>query len=257
MHGRQPNPVLWPRRTRNARGLTLLEVTLAVSLTVGLMGVALAFYQYVVDVREDFSSQLGTVQITNARRRVMDRMTDELRNAVTNPFLQMGLSGQATELRLITTVLPSTSVWSTRNITDEPVAPEQDLRIVGYRLRYGENEDGEEIIEGLERTEQRIITAQVAEEGEEIRGALIGPEFLFVGLAYWDNEAGEWLDTWEGGDLPLAVEIRLGTEPLPEDMEPVDYPYPTYRRVVYVPGGIRAFGGNTIIRGLGGGGGRR
>ena len=36
--------------------------------------------------------------------------------------------------------------------------------------------------------------------------------------------------------------------------EPIDYPFETFRRVVHVPGGARASGQTTIIRGLGGGG---
>jgi len=235
-------------------GLTLLEVTLSITLTIGLMVAALAFYRHVVDVREDFSSQLGSVQTTSARRRVMDKITEELRTAIANPFLQMGLSGQAMEMRFITASLPSMAAWATPETTGEPAPPEQDLRMVGYRLRYVEDENGEEVVEGLARTEQRVITAQVAEEGEEIRSALVAPEFKFVSFAYWDNEGGEWLETWEENDLPLAVEISLGREPLPEDLEPIEYPYPTFRRTIYVPGGMRAFGGTTIIRGLGGGG---
>ncbi|HUS90451.1 MAG TPA: hypothetical protein VM695_01330 [Phycisphaerae bacterium] len=235
--------------------MTLLEVTLAVSLTVGLMAAAMAFYQHVVDVRESFRSQLGTVQITNARRQIMDRITDELRMAMTNPFLQMGLSGSAMDVSFVTTSLPGASVWATANFTERPVTPEADLRIVGYRLRYGENEAGEEVVFGVERTVQTLLTAEVVEEGVTVRGSLIAPEFRFIAFLYWDNEAGEWFDTWEGGDLPLAVQVILGAEPLPEDLEPADYPYPTFSRIIYVPGGVRAFGGTTVIRGLGGGGG--
>jgi len=99
-----------------------------------------------------------------------------------------------------------------------------------------------------------LVSAQAAEEGEEIQGALIAPQFKFVSFGYWDNEAGEWLPSWEGGDLPLAVEVLLGAEPLPEDLEPQEYPFETFRRVVYVPGGRRSIGGTTIIRGLNSGG---
>jgi type II secretory pathway component PulJ len=231
-------------------GLTLLEVVLAVSLTTGLMVVALGFYQQVVDARRDFSGQLSTVQATAARRRVMDQITDELRTAIVYPFLQIGLSGQAMEMRFMTTTLPGSAAWATEDVISEPVPPEHDIQLVGYRLRIGEDEDGLEIVLGIERTVQKIVAAQAPEEGEEITGSLIAPQFKFVAFGYWDNEAGEWLTSWEGGDLPLAVEILLGTEPLPEDMEPQEYPYETFRRVVYVPGGRRSVGGTTIIRGL-------
>jgi hypothetical protein len=44
--------------------------------------------------------------------------------------------------------------------------------------------------------------------------------------------------------------VVLGIEPLPDGVDPVDYPYPVFRRVVYVPGGVKATGG-TIVLGVG------
>lgn len=218
------------------------------------MTAALGFYRHVVDVREDFGDQLGMTQVTAARRVIMDRMTDELRGAIVYPFLRFGMSGQEMEMRFMTAALPSRAVWAVGEVTDEPVPPEHDLQIVGYCLRYGEDEDGMEIVEGLQRTVQRIVAAETAEEGEEIQAALIAPQFKFISLRYWDGQAGDWLTSWEGGDLPMAVEIVLGTEPLPEDLEVEDYPFETFRRVVYVPRGATQFEGTTIIRGLGGAG---
>jgi len=214
------------------------------------MTLALGFYQQVVDVREDFVDQLGTVQSTASRRRVMDRITDELRTAIVYPFLQVGLSGQAMEMRFMTALLPGRAAWATRDITAAPIPPEHDVQLLGYRLLMGEDEDGQEVVEGIERTVQKVVSAQVAEEGEEIKGSLIARQFKFLAFRYWDNEAGEWLESWERGELPLAVEIVLGAKPLPEDLEPAEYPYESFRRVVYVPGGRRPFGGTTMIRGL-------
>ncbi len=233
-------------------GFTLIEVMLALTLTIALMAAVLAFYQHVVDVREDFTGQLSAVQATAARRRVMDRITDELRGAIVFSFLNMGLSGGPTQMRFTTAVLPGRSVWVTEedSLLGEPPAPQHDIRQVGYRLRMVEDEYGEEVVVGLERTVQEVLTAEVAEEGEQIRAGLIAPQFKFVSFRYWDNQAGEWLESWEGGDLPLAVEVSLGAQPLPEEMEPADYPFETVRRIVYVPGGLKAFGGSTIIRGL-------
>ena len=242
------------RRARS--GLTLLEVVIAIAMTVGLMSAALAFYQQVVDTRADFADELGSIQATGVRRAVMDRITDELRTAIKYPFLEIGLSGQAMEMRFMTVALPGPAVWAAGDITDEPIPPEHDIRWVGYRLRVSEDEDGMEFVEGLERTEQKVVSAEAAEEGEEIIGSLIAPQFKFVAFRYWDNAGGEWMESWEGGTLPLAVEILLGAEELPEDIEPQEYPYPTFRRVVYVPGGRRPFGGTTIIRGLNEGRGR-
>ncbi|MCD6303547.1 MAG: hypothetical protein J7M21_01125, partial [Planctomycetes bacterium] len=63
-----------------------------------------------------------------------------------------------------------------------------------------------------------------------------------------------WTDCWQDSSLPLAVEVVIGRQPLPEDVEPQDYPYEVFRRVIYVPAGQQPAGATTIIRGLGGGG---
>jgi hypothetical protein len=229
-----------------------MEVVLAVALTVGLMAAALAFYQHVVKARDNFTNQLRTAQATAAQRRVMDRITDDLRSALVFRFLQMGLSGQPMQMSFTTAALPGPGVWATQDMTDRPIPPQHDIRIVGYRLRISENEDGEEVVEGLERTIQQVLTAPVVEEGQEIQAALIAPQFKFVAFYYWDRQASEWVNSWEGGNLPPAVEIVLGIEPLPETLEPEDYPYETYRRMVYLPGVAPAASGNVVIRGLGG-----
>ena len=240
------------RRAR--RGFTLMEVILAVTLTVGMMLAAMGFYQQVVDVREDFGRQLGAVQATAARRLVMDRITREFRSAISYSFLQVGLSGEPMEIRFMTTALPGPAAWAVEDMTEDPIPPEHDIRMVGYSLRYGEDEDGFEIIEGLQRSEQKIISSQEAEEGEEIRSTLIAPEFKFISFRFWDAEAQEWMETWESGGLPVAVEVVLGLDPLPEDLLPEEYPYETFRRVIYLPGAEQSgSGAETIIRGMGGG----
>jgi hypothetical protein len=234
-------------------GLTLIEVVLAITLTVGLMMSALSFYKYVADVREDFDGQLRSVRLTAARRAVMDRITDELRGAMVYVFLDFGLAGGPDSIQFMTAAVPGQSVWAVENITDDPTPPEHDIQLVGYRLRIVEDENGDEVVMGLERTYQGIVAAETAEEGEDIQASLLAPQFKFLAFRYWDSEAGDWVDSWQSGTLPLAVEIVLGVQELPEDLEPMDYPYATHRRVVFVPGGAQGSGQTTIIRGLGGG----
>jgi hypothetical protein len=155
-------------------------------------------------------------------------------------------------MRLATTALPGAVVWAVQRTTEGPAAPaERDVQIVGYRLRITEDEQGQPVIEGIERTYQKTLTARTAEEGKEILATLLAPQFKFLRLRYWDASAGVWSEGWGGGDLPAAVEIVLGIQPLPEGVEPLQYPYETFRRVVYVPAGAKAPGGSTIVRGLG------
>jgi hypothetical protein len=228
-----------------------VEVILAVGLTMGIILAALAFYQQIISTRQAFGDRLGAVEVTAARRALMERMTDELRSAIVYPFLQMGLTGDATGMQFMVAGLPGQSVWATDEISDRPAVPQQDMRIVGYCLRLSEDPDtGQPTVEGVERTEQTVIAATTVEAGVGVKSALIAPSFKFLSLRYWDNQSGQWLMSWDGGDTPMAVEIVIGIEPLPDGMEPVDYPFEAFRRVVYVPAGKRSFGGTTIMRGL-------
>ena len=231
------------------RAFTLVEVILAVSLTMGLVMAALAFYQQIISTRQAFADRLGTVEVTAARRAVMERMTGELRSAIVYPFLQMGLKGDSEGMQFMVASLPGQGVWADEDISDIPAMPQHDVRIVGYRLRRSEDPNtGDEIIEGIERTEQTVIATEIVDEDIDLTATLVAPSFHFLSLRYWDNQSGEWLETWDGGDVPLAVEVVIGIEPLPEDTEPAEYPFETFRRVVYVPAGKTSFGGAGVMR---------
>ncbi|MCD6364269.1 MAG: hypothetical protein J7M14_00160 [Planctomycetes bacterium] len=240
------------RHKRGCNAMTLLEIVLALTIVVGVMGGLYGFYSHVLSTCRavrDAAEQIAAVRI------VMDRMTAELRSAKVYPFVNFGLEGMRDNTRFVTTVLPGPAAWAVRSATEEPVPPEHDLQLVGYRLRTTEVAGEETIVEGLERISQKVIAAPDAEEGEEIEVAFLTSHVKFLSLRYWTGNG--WQDTWNGPDLPGAVEIVMGFEPLEEGISPDEYPYETFRRVVYVPGGVRA-GRGTVVRGLGGraGGGR-
>jgi type II secretory pathway component PulJ len=237
-------------RRRALRGFTLLEVVLAVTLALALMAAMLTFYKQAADVRAIVKEAAETV---GSERTVMDLMTADVRAALVCSQAGFGVEGNIDGMRLATTALPGATVWAVQRTTEGPAAPaERDVQIIGYRLRITEDEQGQPVIEGLERTYQKVLTARTAEEGKEILGTLLAPRLKFLRLRYWDAGAGAWNEGWGGGDLPAAVEIVLGIEPLPEGVEPLQYPYETFRRVVYVPAGAKAPGGSAIVRGLGG-----
>jgi len=243
-----------PARASRRRAFTLVEVVLAVGLTMGLVVGALAFYQQIISARQAFEDRLATAEVTAARRAVMDRMTDELRSAIVYPFLQMGVKGDANSVEFIIAALPGQEVWQSPDATDTPPEPQQDLRLIGWRLRVSQDPDtGEDYIEGIERTQQKLLTASTVEEGVDVQSDLVAGSFQFLSLRYWDNQSGQWLTSWDGGDAPMAVKIVLGVQPLPPDItDDEEYPYETFQRIVYVPAGKTAYGGTTIMRGAGG-----
>ena len=230
-----------------ASGMTLLEVVLAVSIVVMMMGGTYAFYTDILGTRD---SVVETTERISAVRSVMSRLTDELGAAKLYPFVNIGLNGQTDRMEFMTVVLPGRAAWALRGLTEDPVPAEHDLQLLGYRLRTREDESGEVVVEGLERTCQRRLTATEVEEGEEIELSLLTPHVRFLSLQYYDGAA--WNTTWSASSLPAAVRITLGLAPLPEDLDPEDYPYEAFRRTIYLPGGVSDTAG-TVVRGLGAG----
>ena len=220
---------------------------LAIGLALALLVALLAFYRQTQDVRAAIGDQ---VELLGSERAVMEHMTSELRCSIPYPQAGITFQGTNTGMRFATTVLPGPDAWAVPSALEGHTGPSgSDREIVGYQLRIGEDEDGKTVIEGLERTSQRLVVA-VAVEGVDIQGQLVGPQFQFLRLAYWDGAA--WSPAWNGPGMPPAVEIILGVQPLPDNMDPADYPYPIFRRVVALPGGAKPAASGTIIRGLDG-----
>jgi hypothetical protein len=230
----------------------LLEVVLAVTLTVSLIGAVLWFYDSAVSTR---AVVVREAEIAAAERMIMDRITDDLRGAMASRFLGVGMEGQTDEVEFLTARLPGPGAWVKQDPTDDPIPPEYDLQLIGYRLRMQEDEDGELQVVGLERAVQKIPGARAVEVEEDIPTLLLSEHIRFLRLRYWDGST--WLDSWSGGDVPQAVEIIMGSEPLPEGIEPDEYPYSTFRRSVYISGGGRPQRTRTGIGVRGGIGGGR
>jgi prepilin-type N-terminal cleavage/methylation domain-containing protein len=234
-------------RTRPAarQGFSLLEVSMAIALALLLVVAMVAFYKQTADLRTAIGAEADVI---GAERTVMDRATSELRCAVTYDLAGLTFQGTASDMKFATTVLPGADSWVVPAATDGgAVPPGSDRLVVGYRLGTTLDEAGKPVVTGIERTTQRLATARTVEEGKEIEVKLLAPAMKFMHLSYWDGSA--WLDTWTGQGLPAAVEIVLGEQPLPEGVEPDQYPYTIFRRVVFVPAGAKPVSG-TIIRGL-------
>ena len=272
---------------RGRTAFTLLEIILAISMTVGLVGATLGFHRYVVDARRDVLEQSEAI---GARRRVMERLTGELRRASAHPFVK-GMTGGPTWIVFTHSVVPGRSVWAETSLTETPPPAECDLERVCYQIRWVDDEAGELRAEGIERLIERRDLARDAEDpsgwptidGEDLDeappvGDLLAGCVRAVAFRYHDGTG--WLDHWppteedraaaeeemtgeEGEaereqrmeiDLPLAVEIILGDVPLGEDEPVEDYiaARDVSRRVVFIPAGARAL--SSTVRGLRGGG---
>jgi len=240
---------------------TLLEVVLAISLTLVVVGGAMQFYRHVAKTR---ASVLTDAEFTRTVRLVMDRLTAELQSVRTDSELQMLLVWSDSELQFTTAMLPGAAAWAIVDRASESVPPTHDVRLVTYALEIVENEDGEMENLGLQRTSQAMMALPDPEADEEeaevetVSTDLLAPRIQFLRFRYYTGEdladEGEvaggivdegWVEVWERRQLPGAVEITLGARPMDEDQEVDDYleTYETFRRVVFLPASrIRAEG---------------
>lgn len=218
------------RRSRPS-GFTLLEVLLALVLILGMIGGLLGFYQYAVEVRR---TVLEETRLASAHRIAMDQITSELRCATVSPNLGYTLSGTADRIQFLTTVLPKPGVWDAKESDKIQPKPTQDLRVVTYNIRVITDEENQPQIIGLECIWKTTLLPKYTEENQFDPSVLMTPEFKFIRFRYHDGST--WSDTWGGGPLPVAVEVTLGREPLPEGTEAADYPFPTHQRTIFIPG---------------------
>jgi len=278
--------------------MTLMEIVLAITIVVMMMGGVYAFYAGALDTRDKITA---TVERLSAVRAVMDRMTRELRaakvfaapkidvedidvDALAGPgagvgdisdvaagadrggaagkgsdvitmmsrLTTIGMDGDTEQVAFPTVSLPGPSAGADGDATEaeQVILASGDFELVGYRLRLADGETGEII--GLERSRKKemIVTDVVEDEDENTEWVLVSPHVKFLHVRYW--EGADWIESWAGGDMPAAVEITLGFQPLPEDYEPEDYPYEIFRRVIYIPSADTGRRG-TVVRGLGGG----
>jgi len=236
-------------------GFTLLEVVLAIVIAVGLLVVVLHFYQQAADLRTQLiqeSERIASVRL------LMDHLTGELRAASALSSSRIAFAGDATSVRFITAGLPARSAWNV-GPAGRFVTPQTDLKLVSYTLGRSV-ERSNLVVSGLVRTEQPTVdvrpraasvrTNEVAGEPEATPApAPRGPEpvtdaIRFVRFRYWSGE--DWKESWSAVELPKAVEVSFGGEPLPDNTAPDDYAFDLYRRVIYLPGSEASGGLSTI-----------
>ena len=222
------------RRVRAA--FTLVEVLLAVGIIAGLLMVVLYFYQQAAELRTEL---LLDAERSSAARLLMGRLTTELRAARTHTFYEIPLVGDATYLQFITTDLPSPTAWTGERL-GRITRPESDLKLVSYGAEVSV-EDTNTV--GLARSEEALVELRTVLASEatlpvdtgtnKTNRILITDAFKYVRFRYYDGY--KWLESWNDTFLPKGVEVTLGSEPMPADVELEKYPYEVFRRVIALP----------------------
>jgi len=96
---------------------------------------------------------------------------------------------------------------------------------------------------GLARSEEALVELRTALASEatlpvgastnNTNRILITEAFKYIRFRYYDGY--KWLATWSDTFLPKGVEVTLGSEPMPGDVEVDGYPYEVFRRVIALP----------------------
>jgi len=222
------------RRIRAA--FTLVEVLLAVGIIAGLLMVVLYFYQQAAELRTEL---LVDAERSSSARLLMDRLTTELRAARSHTFYEVPLVGDATYLQFITTDLPSQTAWTGERL-GRITKPESDLKLVSYGAEVSLEETN---VVGLARSEEALVELRTAAASEatlplnastnKTNRILITEAFKYVRFRYYDGY--KWLESWSDTFLPRGVEVTLGSEPMPADVEVEEYPNEVFRRVIALP----------------------
>lgn len=222
-------------KTRSRHGLTLLEVLLAIGLVTFLSVTMFLFYDVTLRSRD-----FGTRRINegNLARVIAQQIANEIRSA--NGFLigaGPGIAGKERQITIQTVVIPDKEIFVRRNIQDEPMPAQSDLRQVQYYLAYDEDASFEypdgttgPAPMGLVRREIQTLNQVIVrdDQSESVDLDLYAPEMKYLRFRYFDGV--EWLDHWDigkggesglGNSLPQAVEVTVGypAVPPPEENE--------------------------------------
>lgn len=221
------------RRSQSLRrGLTLIEVLLALGLIALVSAMMFMFYDVTLRSRDQITRHITD---TNLARVVAMKIADEIRSA--NGFLVgsgPGISGKERVITLQTVVLPEKELFIRRNIQDDPLPARSDIRQVQYYLAYDPDigyvyPDGTTgpAPMGLVRREIRTLNQVIVREdqSESVDLDLYAAEIKYLRFRYFDGV--EWVDKWQIGDqaggmgnsLPQAVEVTVGYDALAPEIE--------------------------------------
>jgi type II secretory pathway pseudopilin PulG len=221
-------------RGRSANGFTLLEVVLAIIIAIGILLVALSFYQQAANLR--VALLLETERISTIRL-LMDRITTELRATPALPSFPKPLSGGSNFIQFVKTDITSQSAW-TGGALGRVASPETDLKLISYRL---ESSDGTNIT-GLIRMEEPFVQLPKLSDPEDFfdledylppNPFSLSEGIHFIRFRYWSGSV--WQSSWTLPFLPSGIEVSLGVEPPLAGAEPQEETSEVFRRVIYLP----------------------
>lgn len=254
-----------PTRGHLARGLTLLEVIIAISLVVMLMGAVMTFFWQAGEIRAQAADRIDRTQVA---RQVLARIGEEIRGCVGMEQigfpLEQRLIGDRRSITFLTTTLPDPDRYLFYGEFDDLPPARHDLTLVTYRLWVEDeevDENGEPIVGGIIRSEKQTLNQFLVEEDDplQLRHDLWSHELGYLEFRYFDGV--EWSTTWdltEGNSLPQLIQVTVGYRNVTmeewEDTDLQTYPiaeYPLgddlehpdrYSMIIRIPAADKFFG---------------
>lgn len=231
-----------PHRMNSRQGFTLVEVILAIGISVGILVVALVFYNQAANLRNQLLAEAENV---SSIRLAMDRLSLELQTAFLTP--QQGFVGTADSMEFTTSGALDPKAWN-RTRSGRSEGPVTDLKLVSYRVVFSIDEGANLVVDGLERSEEPLVIgarrAVVTNSAEmaglsmpgmtnrpgtgsgsnalaagsttnQNQGDLLNRSIRQARFRYWGG--GQWVENWNQAGLPQGVEITFSPEPAPVD----------------------------------------
>lgn len=208
-------------RHNTARGLTLLEVIISISLITMLMSALLTFFWQSVELREQAARVADRTELA---RQVLGRLATELRSCVGLEEIgfpvEQQLVGDRRSITFLTVTLPDKQLYQFFGEFDDLPPGQHDLRELSYELWIDPDdttEDGEPLVGGIIRTEKKTLNQFLIDEEDplQLRRDLWSHELGYLEFRYFDGV--EWSTTWEvaeGNSLPQAIQITVGFDSL-------------------------------------------
>ena len=211
-------------RNHARRALTLLEVIIAISLIIGLLSAAMAFFWQTMKAREQVAAAADKAALA---RQVLSKLTAELEACVGSDQVgfpvEQRLVGTRRGITFLTTALPDKNRYHFADPLQTPPPAAHDLTLLSYSLWVdpeNKTDDGEPIVGGIIRTEKKTLNQFTINEDDplQIRNDLWSPELAYLEFRFYDGV--EWDTKWEvtqGNGLPQLVQITVGFKPITED----------------------------------------
>lgn len=209
------------------RGLTLLEVIIAIGLIAMIMTAMFLFYWQMLETRKAAAEQSNRTQLA---RQVLAGLEAELRGTIGTEQIgfpttqgEQRLVGDRRTLTFLSTGLPAENQYEIRREVDKPPPAQHDLRLISYSLWVdptNKTDAGDPIVGGIIRSEKKTLNQFVVEEDDplDIRKDVWAPELGYLEFRYFDGV--EWDTTWditEGNALPQLIQITVGYKNITQD----------------------------------------